>query len=84
MPPSVRSRLSGAAGGAFGVIREASFVVCFGRDQITPTMRLVGPLPESRRTVFRDEIGLSTAPGGALGRDRIDRLCAAVADRKTW
>lgn len=84
MPPSVRSRLSGAAGGAFGVIREAHFVVFFGRGEVTSTVSLVGPSPESGRTLFRDEIMLSTAPGGTFAGVRVDMLCAAVADRKTW
>ena len=83
MPPSVNPRRSGAAGGVFGVCREAFFVVCFGRGAVTPTTPLVGPSPVCGRTVFRDEIGLSTAPGGAFARDRIGRLCAAIADRKT-
>lgn len=43
MPPSVRSRRSGAAGGALGVCREVIFVVFFGRGEVTPTTPLVGP-----------------------------------------
>ena len=84
MPPSVRSRLSGAAGGALGVCREVIFVAHFGRGEVTPTVSLVGPSPESGRTLFRDEIMLSTAPGGTFAGVRVDMLCAAVADRKTW
>ena len=72
-----------AAGGGCGVVRGACFVVFFGRGEVTPTVSLVGPSPESGRTLFRDEIMLSTAPGGTFAGVRVDMLCAAVADRKT-
>ena len=32
-----------AAGGVFGVFREANFVVFFGRDETTPTVSPAGP-----------------------------------------
>lgn len=83
MPPSVRSRLSGAAGGALGVCREVIFVAHFGRGEVTPTVSLVGPSPECGRPAFRDEIGLSTTSGGAFTGVRVDRLCAAIATTKT-
>lgn len=63
-----------AAGGGCGVVRGACFVVFFGRGEVTSTVSLVGPSPESGRTLFRDEIMLSTAPCGAFARDRIGRL----------